>query len=40
MEVLKYVEVWEKIEALFNKKFCNKPIYINEYIKTKMNKIQ
>ena len=35
-EVLKYIEIWDKIEALFNKKINNKPVYNNEYIKTKM----
>ena len=35
-ELLKYVEIWNKIEALFNKKI-NKPVYNNEYINTKIN---
>ena len=35
-ELLKYIEIWDKIKALFNKKFHNKPVYNNEYIKTKM----
>ena len=38
-ELLKYIEIWNKIEALFNKKvnkkrLYNKPMYNNEYIKT------
>ena len=41
-ELLKYIEIWNKIEALFNKKFnkkrlYSKPIYNNEYIRTKLN---
>ena len=40
-ELLKYIEIWNKIEALFNrialnKKFNSKPVYNNEYIKTKI----
>ena len=36
-ELLKYIETWNKIEALFRKKgFCSKPVYNNEYIKTKI----
>ena len=40
-ELLKYIEIWNKIEALFNKKFnkkrfYSKPIYNNEYINTKI----
>ena len=40
-ELLKYMKIWNKIEALFNKKnnkkeFYSKPIYNNEYIKTKV----
>ena len=40
-EFLKYVEIWNKIEALFNKKnnkkgFHSKPVYSNERIKTKI----
>ena len=38
-ELLKYIEIWNKTEALFNKKFneqFNKPAYNNEYIKTKI----
>ena len=40
-ELLKYIEIWNKIEALFNKKFNkkglhNRPVYNNEYIKTKI----
>ena len=40
-ELLKYTEIWNKIEALFNKKFNKKgfyikPVYNNEYIKTKI----
>ena len=31
-KVLKYIEILDKIEALFNKKFNNKPVYNNEYI--------
>ena len=34
-EVLKYIEIWDKIEALFNKKFNNKPVYSNEYMRLK-----
>ena len=33
-KLLKYVEIWNKIEVLFNKKI-NKPVYNNEYINTK-----
>ena len=41
-ELLKYLDIWNKIETLFNKKFNNKgfyskPMYNNEYIKTKIN---
>ena len=40
-ELLKYIKIWNKIEALFNKKFnkrrfYSKPVYNNEYIKTKI----
>ena len=40
-ELLKYIEIWNKIEALLNKKFNkkgfhSKPTYNNEYIKTKI----
>ena len=40
-ELLKYIEIWNKIEALFNKTFNNKgfhskPIDNNEYMKTKI----
>ena len=40
-ELLKYTEIWNKIEALFNKKFnkkgfYSKPTYNNEYIRTKI----
>ena len=40
-ELLKYNEIWNKIEALFNKKsnkkgLHNRPVYNNEYIKTKI----
>ena len=40
-ELLKYIEIWNKIESLFNKKFnkkgfYSKPTYNNEYIKTKI----
>ena len=40
-ELLKYIEIWNKIESLFNKKFnkkglYSKPTYINESIKTKI----
>ena len=39
-ELLKYIEIWNKVEALFNRKFnkkgfYSKPVY-NEYINTKM----
>ena len=39
-ELLKYIEIWNKIEALFNKRFnkkgfYSKPIHKNEYISTK-----
>ena len=38
-ELLKYIEIWNKIEALFNKKinktgFYSKHTYNNEYINT------
>ena len=37
--LLKYIEIWNKIGSLFNKKsnkkgFHSKPVYNNEYIKT------
>ena len=40
-ELLKYIKIWNKIEALYNKKFDKKgfysrPAYSNEYIKTKI----
>ena len=40
-KLLKYIEIWNKIEALFNKKFNkkglhNRPVYNNKYIKTKI----
>ena len=38
-ELLKYIEIWNEIELLFNKKF-NKPTYNtynNKYIKTNIN---
>ena len=40
-ELLKYIEIRNKIKALFNKKFNkkglhNRPVYNNEYIKTKI----
>ena len=40
-ELLKYIEIWNKIEALFNKKFnkkgfYSKPVYNNENIRTKI----
>ena len=40
-ELLKYIKIWNKIETLFNKKFnrkgfYSKPVYKNEYIKTKI----
>ena len=40
-ELLKYIEIRNKIEALFNKKFnkrrlYNRPVYNNKYIKTKI----
>ena len=41
-ELLKYIEIWNKIEYLFNKKFnkkefYSKPTFNNKYIKTKIN---
>ena len=41
-ELLKYIKIWKKIEALFNKKFNKKglhsePVYNNKYIRTKIN---
>ena len=41
-ELLKYSEMWNKIETLFHKKFnkkgsYSKPRYNNEYIRTKIN---
>ena len=39
-ELLKYIKIWNKIKALFNKKFnekgwlLNKPVYNNKYINT------
>ena len=40
-ELFKYTEIWNKTEALFNKKFnkkryYSKPVYNNEYIRTKI----
>ena len=40
-ELLKHTEIWNKIEALLNKKFnkkgfYSKPVYNNEYIRTKI----
>ena len=40
-EFLKYIEIWNKVKFLFNEKFnkrglCNRPVYNNEYIKTKI----
>ena len=36
-ELLKYIEIWNKIEALFNKNgFYSKPTYSNEYLRTKI----
>ena len=35
-ELLKYIEIWNKIESLFNKKFNSKPTYSNKYIRTKI----
>ena len=40
-ELLKYIEIWNKIKSLFNKKFNKKafhsePTYNNEHIKTKI----
>ena len=40
-ESLQYIKIWNKIKALFNKKFNrkglhNRPVYNNEYIKTKI----
>ena len=34
-KVLKCIEIWDKIEVLFNKKFNNTPVYNDKYIKTK-----
>ena len=34
-ELLKYMEIWNKIKFLLNKKLCNIPVY-NEYIRTKI----
>ena len=39
-EFLKYIEIWNNIEALFNEKLnkrglYNRPVYNNEYIRTK-----
>ena len=41
-ELLKYIEIWNKIDSLFNKKFnkkrfYSKPTYNNKYIRTKIN---
>ena len=41
-ELLKYIEIWNKIESLFNKKFNKKAFYSkrtynNKYIRTKIN---
>ena len=41
-ELLKYIEIWNKIESLFNKKinkkeFYSKPTYNNKDIRTKIN---
>ena len=35
-ELLKYIEIWNKIKNLLNKKF-SKPVYNNEYMNTKIN---
>ena len=40
-ELLKYIEIWNKTEALLNKTFdkkgfYSKPVYNNEYINTKI----
>ena len=40
-EFLRFIEIWNKIESLFNKKFnkrglYNRPVYNNESIKTKI----
>ena len=40
-KLLKYIEIWNKIKALFNKNFnkrgfYSRPVYNNEYIKTKI----
>ena len=40
-EFFKYIEIWNKIESLFNKKinkkrFVSKPVYDNKHIKTKI----
>ena len=42
IELLEYIEIWNKIEPLFNKKFNkrgfhSKPTYYNKYIRTKVN---
>ena len=34
-ELLKYIKIWNKMKALFNKKFNNRPVFNNKYIKTK-----
>ena len=34
-ELLKYIEIWNKIKVLFNKRLYNIPVY-NEYIRTKI----
>ena len=34
-ELLKHIEIWNKIKALINKRLYNEPVY-NEYIKTKI----
>ena len=34
-ELLKYIEIWNKIKALLNKRLYNEPVY-NEYINTKI----
>ena len=40
-EFLKYIQIWNKIKDLFNEKFnkiglYNKPVFNNEYIRTKI----
>ena len=35
-ESLIFIEIWDKIETLLNKRLLTRPVY-NEYIKTKIN---